>query len=44
MRSRIDEGNDANVWQGYARFTAGFNDWRFAACGGVTGGDKLLGA
>lgn len=42
VRSRIDEGNDANVWQGYARFTAGFNDWRFAACGGVTGGDKLL--
>ena len=44
VRSRIDEGNDANVWQGYARFIAGFNDWRFAACGGVTGGDKLLGA
>lgn len=29
VRSRVDEGNDANVWQGYARFIAGFNDWRF---------------
>lgn len=42
VRSRIDEGNDANVWQGYARFIAGFNDWRFAAVGGVTGGSALL--
>lgn len=42
VRSRIDEGNDANVWQGYARFIAGFNDWRFAAVGGVTGGSELI--
>ena len=43
VRSRIDEGNDANVWQGYARFTAGFNDWRFAAVGGVSTGTQLIG-
>lgn len=42
VRSRIDEGNDANVWQGYARFIAGFNDWRFAAVGGVAGGTALI--
>lgn len=42
VRSRIDEGNDANVWQGYARFIAGFNDWRFAAVGGITGGTQLI--
>ena len=42
VRSRIDDNTDANVWQGYARFIAGFNDWRFAAVGGVTGGTKLV--
>ena len=41
VKSLIDDGNDANVWHGYARFTAGFNDWRFAAVGGVTGGNTL---
>lgn len=41
VKSRIDDGNDANVWSGYARFIAGFNDWRFAAIGGVTGGSAL---
>ena len=44
VKSRIDEGNDANVWSGYARFTAGFNDWRFAAVGGVSGGTTLVSA
>ena len=44
VKSRIDEGNDANVWSGYARFTAGFNDWRFAAVGGVAGGTQLIGS
>lgn len=34
--------NDANVWKGYARFIAGFNDWRFAAVGGVSGGTELV--
>ena len=37
VRSELSS-NDANVWKGYARFVAGFNDWRFAAVGGVTGG------
>ena len=44
IKSRIDDGNDANVWSGYARFIAGFNDWRFAAVGGVTGGTQLISA
>jgi len=34
-------GNDANVWKGYARFVAGFNDWRGVAVGGISGGDNL---
>lgn len=42
VKSRIDDGCDANVWSGYARFIAGFNDWRFAAVGGVTGGSTLI--
>lgn len=43
VRSTIDENTDANVWRGYSRFTAGFNDWRAFAVGGVTGGTSLLG-
>ena len=43
VRSTLDEDTDANVWRGYARFTAGFNDWRPFAIGGVTGGTALLG-
>lgn len=35
--------NDANVWKGYARFIAGFNDWRFACAGGISGGSQLIG-
>lgn len=42
VKSRIDDGTDANVWSGYARFIAGFNDWRFAAVGGVNGGSTLV--
>ena len=42
VKSRIDDGNDANVWSGYARFIAGFNDWRAFAVGGVTGGTQLI--
>lgn len=42
VRSTIDEGNDANVWKGYSRFIAGFNDFRFAACGGVAGGTQMI--
>lgn len=36
--------HDANVWKGYARFTGGFADWRFAAVGGVSGGTQLVSA
>lgn len=41
VRSTIDDNTDANVWRGRSRFNAAFNDWRFAAVGGVTGGDTL---
>ena len=41
VRSTLDENTDANVWRGYARFVAGFNDWRGMYAGGVTGGTTL---
>lgn len=41
VRSWVDDGNDNNVWNGYARFTCGFVDWRFAAVAGITGGTAL---
>lgn len=41
IRSSVDNNTDANVWDGYARFGADFVDWRFAAIGGVSGGDSL---
>lgn len=43
VRSWIDNNNDNNVWNGYARFIAGFGDWRFAAVGGVSDGAALPG-
>lgn len=43
VRSEL-AGNDANVWKGYARFIAGFNDWRAFCVGGVTGGTALISA
>ena len=43
VKSTIDDDTDANVWRGYARFTAGFNDWRPFAIGGIAGGTALLG-
>ena len=42
VKSDIDVTTDANVWRGRARFNAGFNDWRFAAVGGVASGTALL--
>lgn len=42
VKSYIENTNDANVWNGYARFSAGYNDWRFAALGGASGGDTLI--
>lgn len=44
VRSALDEDTDANVWRGYARFTAGFNDWRAFAAGGVSSGDTMISA
>ena len=41
VRSRLNDDNDANVWQGRGRFGAGFVDWRFACCGGMAGGVEL---
>ena len=41
VRSTLDENTDANVWRGYARFTAGFVDWRAIHCAGVTGATDL---
>lgn len=41
VRSEIAD-NDANVWKGYSRFTAGFANWRAFAAGGMTGGDTLI--
>ena len=41
VHSKIAD-NDANQWNGYARFIAGFNDWRFACLGGMAGGTQLI--
>ena len=41
VQSHIDRNTDANVWTGRARFSAGFNDWRAVAIGGVSGGTEL---
>lgn len=41
VRSTVDENTDANVWRGRSRFNAAFNDWRFAAVGGVSSGREL---
>lgn len=41
VRSEI-ASNDANVWKGYSRFTAGFNDWRPFAVGGISDGTALI--
>jgi phage major head subunit gpT-like protein len=41
VKSTVDDNTDANVWRGYARFTAGFHDWRGIACAGVSGATDL---
>ena len=41
VRSTLDENSDANVWRGRSRWNATFNDWRFAAIGGVSTGEEL---
>lgn len=42
VKSHIDDNNDNNVFKGRARFTAGFNNWRALAIGGISTGDALL--
>ena len=44
VNSTLDNGTDANVWRGYSRFVAGFNDWRAFCVGGVEGGTTLCAA
>lgn len=41
VKSVIDNNNDNNVWQGRARFGAGFADWRFVAVGNMSTGADL---
>ena len=41
VTSHVDYNTNANVWDGYARFTAGFNDWRAIACAGVDSASPL---
>ena len=41
VKTWIDNNDDNNVWNGRARFMAGFNDWRFASIGGCYGGSSL---
>lgn len=43
VRSYLNDTNDANVFNGRARFAAGFNNWRgIAICGeGLTGGTTI---
>ena len=41
VQSFVDMNTRANVWDGYARFGAGFHDWRGIAVGGVAGATDL---
>lgn len=42
VRSLLDDNNDNNVWNGRARFGAGFNNWRAFAIGGMAAGTALI--
>ena len=42
VTSHLDYDTNANVWDGYARFAAGFNDWRAFCVGGVAGATNLI--
>ena len=37
----VDRDTNAAVYNGYARWSAGFNNWRGMVMGGVTGGTAL---
>lgn len=41
IKSIIDTNNDNNVWQGRARYNAGFADWRNVAVGNISTGTDL---
>lgn len=41
VTSSLDRNTNANIWDGYARFGAGFVDWRYVAIGGAIGGTEL---
>lgn len=41
VKSIVDTKTDNNIWKGRARFSAGFNDWRAFAIGGISGGSAL---
>jgi hypothetical protein len=41
VKSYIDNNTDNNVWNGRARFNAGFNDWRAFSVGGAASGSTL---
>jgi len=41
IQSFVDMNTRANVWDGYARFGAGFHDWRGIAVAGVSGATDL---
>jgi len=41
VNSIIDTNNDNNVWQGRARYNAGFADWRNVAVGNISTGTDL---
>ena len=41
VKAFVDNANDAAVYQGRARFSAGFNNWRGMLMGGVSTGTEL---
>lgn len=41
VKAYVNEDNDAAVYKGRARWSAGFNNWRGMVLGGVTGGTAL---
>ena len=44
VKSVLDDNNDNNIWNGRARFGAGFNNWRAFAIGGMSTGTTLVSA
>lgn len=42
VNSYIDQNTHANIWTGFARFVAGFKDFRGVFAGGITGATELF--